>query len=1088
MINRILNLISGDYNAKELKTIEPIVDTINARYNDFDKLSDDQIKAKTDEFKQRYQEGESLDNLLPEAFAIVKQACSRMAGKKFDVKGEKRERNMIPYDVQLVGWICLHQGRIAEMKTGEGKTLVASLPVYLNALTGKWVHVVTVNDYLASRDADRMGALYERLGLSIWCVVKGVPVEKRRDEYSKDITYVENSELWFDYLRDNLVKTMEKRNLIRRPLHYAIVDEIDSILVDEARTPLIISEPDKAPTDKYEYYGKIVQSLSAATGKKPVSKWFLHELLNDEPGQKKSKKQKGNKKSNDIETEKNSSSDDEHRGGDYYIDEKTKTASLSSAGIKKLEQMIGVENLYKDIGYEEIHHIENALKAQAVFKRDKEYLVRDGQVVIVDEHTGRAMPGRRFSEWLHQAIEAKEKVQIQKESKTLATVTYQNFFKNFEKIAWMTGTAMTEAEEFEKIYELGVLQIPTNKPIIRVDKSDKVYFNQEAKRSFITDHITFAHEIGQPILIGTWSIHTSELVSWILKKNSIEHYVLNAKYHEQEANIVANAGKYKSIVVATNMAWRGTDIKLDPSLNEKLAKNYAKRAKKKIYATKDPTIISYVIYSRHEFELLSDSLINEFELTNEQYESSYNERFSSDSFSMRIKFNNKKKLPTDPLCEIIMKDPTKPDLELLQKNIHFGLFILGTEKHESRRIDNQLRGRAGRQGDAWVSQFFVAFDDLIMRKMGGEKIQSRAWLLMGKEDLKTMEFTQKVFTGSITRAQKQIEARHFGTRKHLFEYDSVIDKQRQRIYETRDTILQQLNDEQENNTKTEKSDVRDSLVVRDITSFVKPTITELFAQHKTLNTPIDDFVQTIQKEFAISLSTNELMKLHNENELEATIEQHIMEKIDQAIKHVPAQQISQVFTSIYLNVIDKYRIEHIDVMQQLRDKVGLMGYAQLDPLVMYKKEAYDKFESLLHNIQHNTLVSIAQAPFDQVATQPQQMIITPQNEEEAQRLMGMLKNVASNAPTPAKQTNKPASNFQWDKAVYQDEDGFEVFEVQEKSGNSENNSVVVIDTNTKKKLRPNDKVNIKYVDGTVKMWAKYKKVQEDIESGKAEIV
>lgn len=435
---------------------------------------------------------------------------------------------MVPYDVQLLGGIVLHNGAISEMKTGEGKTLVATLPVYLNALEGKGVHVVTVNDYLASRDSQQMGFLYERLGLSCGSVVKGTPIHLRREEYGKDITYVENSELGFDYLRDNLTRTLNERNVIWRPLNFAIVDEVDSILIDEARTPLIISQPSAEPTEKYAYYSKIVRMLTPCSGKKKTPKGFLAEVLNKE--------------------------EEQEEDGDYYIDEKNKNVTLSGQGITKLEKILNVENLYKDFGFDEIHHIENALKAQACYHDNKDYIVHEGEILIVDEHTGRTMPGRRYSEGLHQAIEAKENVNIQRESQTLATITYQNFFKLYKKLAGMTGTATTEGEEFEKIYDLEVLSIPTNRTVIRVDQNDKVYFNQNAKRNAVVDYIKFYHEAGVPILIGTSSIHTSELVSNILRDIQVQHYVLNAKFHQQEAEIVSNAGKMNSVVVATNMA------------------------------------------------------------------------------------------------------------------------------------------------------------------------------------------------------------------------------------------------------------------------------------------------------------------------------------------------------------------------------------------------------------------------------------------------------------------------------------------------------------------------------------------------------
>lgn len=483
------------------------------------------------------------------------------------------------------------------MKTGEGKTLVAVAPVYLNALEGKGVHVVTVNDYLASRDSEWMAYVYRFLGMTVGCVTKRAPLQGRRELYGCDITYVENSELGFDFLRDNLVKTMGERSMSWRPLHYAIVDEIDSILIDEARTPLIISEASEEATEKYAYYAQIVRMLSPCSVKQKISKGLLNELLNEKEEEK-------------------------EEDGDYYIDEKTKTVALSGRGIQKLEEILKVENLYRDIGYEEIHHMENALKAQAVYQLDTEYIVVNGEVLIVDEHTGRTMPGRRFSEGLHQAIEAKEGVHIQRESKTLATITYQNFFKQYKKLGGMTGTATTEGEEFEKIYDLSVLEIPTNKPTIRVDRHDKVYFNQAAKWRFVKEYIKFAHSMGQPILIGTSSIETSESVSRILEKENIVHYVLNAKQHEQEAHIVAQSGKLSSVVVATNMAGRGTDIKLEKGLNVKVADNYADwimdQVAPKASAKQAPVSVSAVVYSDVEANLTIDGLVRRWNLTEDQ--------------------------------------------------------------------------------------------------------------------------------------------------------------------------------------------------------------------------------------------------------------------------------------------------------------------------------------------------------------------------------------------------------------------------------------------------------------------------------------
>jgi preprotein translocase subunit SecA len=582
MLNWILSAFVGDYNTKQLKKIEPLIVQINDWYARFDDLSDEEIKWKTQEFKNRLANGETVDDLLPEAFAVVKQACKRMVGMPIEVKEKKLTWDMVPYDVQLVGGIILHQGKIAEMRTGEGKTLVAVAPVYLNALTGKPVHVVTVNDYLASRDAEWMWYLYNRLGLSVGSITKNTPLQHHKAEYAKDIVYVENTELGFDYLRDNLEQLLEERRLLNHGLYFAIVDEADSVLIDEARTPMIMSQPNNDPVDKYQFFAQIIKNLTPSQSKKKVSKGFIADIL-----------------------KKDAEAEEELPSGDYYIDEKGKTATLSEQGIEKLEKILNIEHLYRDLGYDQIRHIENALLAQAVYENGKDYIVQEGEVVIVDENTGRIMPGRRYQGGLHQAIEAKENLTPKQEAKTIATITYQNFFKLYEKIGGMTGTALTEAEEFEKIYDLETVSIPTNRKVIRADKSDKVYFDQNAKWNAVINSVQFYHEAGVPLLIGTSSVYTSELVSDLLRRKSINHYVLNAKYHEQEANIIENAGKTGSVVVATNMAGRGTDIKLDPVLNEEVAKNYAQWIKKQLDAG-NPLKLN--VFSEYEYQLLEHEL------------------------------------------------------------------------------------------------------------------------------------------------------------------------------------------------------------------------------------------------------------------------------------------------------------------------------------------------------------------------------------------------------------------------------------------------------------------------------------------------
>ena len=1021
MFGKFINFIAGDYNQKQLNKILPLIRQINDYSTQFDALSDDQVKAKTQEFKDRLAKGETLDDILPEAFATVKQACKRMVGSEVEVKGEKLVWNMVPYDMQLLGGIVLHKWIIAEMKTWEGKTLVAVMPVYLNALTGKWVHVVTVNDYLASRDAQWMWHVYSWLWLTSWCVTKAIPLQRRREEYAKDITYIENSELWFDYLRDNLVKSMNDRSLVRRPLNYAIVDEIDSILIDEARTPLIISEPNAEATDKYVYYAKIAAGLTPCSGKKKVSKWLLQELLTDDKSWK-----------------------DQEDDGDYYIDEKTKSASLSGRGIAKLEQIIGVENLYKDLWYEEIHHIENAVRAQAVYEKDKEYIVKDNEVLIVDEHTGRTMPGRRFSEWLHQAIEAKENVKIQKESKTLATITYQNFFKQYAKLWGMTGTALTEWEEFEKIYDLSVLEVPTNKPTIRVDRNDKVYYNESIKWKFVKQHIQFAHDIGQPILIGTANIATSEYVSRILEKDAINHYVLNAKFHEQEAHIVSQAGKYKSVVVATNMAGRWTDIKLEQGLNEKLADNYAKWIKKQLASQK---WISFVLYSWVEYELTMDGVKREFGMSDETIRQAEKDWVNHDWIMMKVKFNRNRKENTDWFAEVFCKPGDGVVTETIEKDFHYGLFILGTEKHESRRIDNQLRWRAGRQWDPGVSVFFVALDDLIMRKMWGERIQWVAAMLLGKSGLEDLELSQKQFTNSIIRAQKQMEGRHFGIRKHLFDYDSVINKQRQAIYKKRDDILASETDEK----------LR-AYLVEEIKLEIQENMDEIVGQQianaKALWQSPAQLLRVMDKEFSLNLDHKQFQTFEEMtlDQLQSELTLFMLDQLKAKFAMMDVHRLYQIFKDVYLYHLDTLRVKHLDDMEYLRDKVGLMWYAQLDPLIVYKSEAFEKFQTLLYRLKFDVTAYIVGIDFSMVQQQDQAQQVSMASSQSEAEYLKMLQKVSSEVKSVT--VTKPSQ----EKMIFENTDGLEIFEVDE--GNKPIGTPNVFDEpmvpQPGDKVRPND--------------------------------
>ncbi len=962
MISRILGKISGDINDKYLKKLEPIVEQINKKYEDFDSLSDEEIQNKTEEFKERYQNGESLDEMLPEAFAVVKQACKRLCGQTFEIRWGEYTWDMIPYDVQLVWWIVLHNGRIAEMKTWEGKTLVATMPMYLNAITGKWVHLVTVNDYLAARDSEWMWVLFNWLGLEVWAVYKSVPLAERKKEYAKDITYVENTELGFDYLRDNLAKSFNDRVMLWRPLHYAIVDEVDSILVDEARTPLIISHPSDEPTDKYEYYQRIVQSLEPSEWKKEKPKSFIQKLMD--------------------ETKEEEDSAEKPIEKDYYIDEKIKTVTLTSQWIQKLENILGVENLYKDLWYDEIHHIENALKAKSVFHKDKDYIVRNNQVNLVDEHTGRVMPGRRLSEWLHQAIEAKEGVPIQREAKTVATITYQNFFKQYEKLSWMTGTALTEAEEFERIYELQTNSIPTNYPVIRVDKKDKVFFSQDAKWDFVMDNIKFYHNIGVPFLIWTSSINTSETLSAKLQENTINHYVLNAKYHEQEANIIKNAWNYGSVVVATNMAWRGTDIKLQEWLNEQLSQSYWKWIKSSLFGDNlrwtSPKNLELIIYSEKEYYYTLEGIKQQLELEDleNKLESSLVYTDESKGIKIQVKKNSSKESKDDEYCKLEIKNIKDNPEEEESRDIHYGLYVLATEKHESRRVDNQLRWRAGRQGDPWVSQFFVALDDELMRKMGWEKIQNMAAMFFSRNDLNKMELTQSQFTSSIERAQRQMEAWHFSTRKHLFEYDSVINRQRQRIYSKRDQILYARSDDEtkEEIIKHFWNKFEDFDTFEEIRSFADEVVDQVVDTYTNI-TPwwINDIIESMSQISWITFDKSYLVKFSSPDDLKEYLKQYLKDHFTEKTKDLDQTKVSDYIKYVYLYVVDNTWVDHIDEMHYLRDKVSLYWYAQLDPLMIYKKESYEKYQKLLFNIKKETLSKVLKTEYTQdTSQQPQE--------------------------------------------------------------------------------------------------------------------
>lgn len=788
MLESLIKKIFGDPNAKELKNIQPLVEKINALEPEMEKLSSANLQAKTQEFKLRLQKGETLDQLLPEAFAVVREAAKRVTGMRH-------------YDVQMIGGVVLHRGKIAEMRTGEGKTLVATLPVYLNALTGKGVHVVTVNDYLARRDSEDMGRIYRFLGLSVGLIVHDMDFPDRKAAYRADITYGTNNEFGFDYLRDNMVVDMDQ--MVQRELHYCIVDEVDSILVDEARTPLIISGPGEKSADLYKVIAHIVSNMK--------------------------------------------------EGEDYTVDEKQKQVAPTEVGIAKAEKMLGVDNLYDtEHGVDFSHHIMCAIKAKALMIRDRDYVVKDGEVIIVDEFTGRLMYGRRFSEGLHQAIEAKEGVQVQRESQTLATITFQNYFRMYEKLAGMTGTAKTEEQEFQKIYGLDVIVIPTNKPMIRTDFPDVIYKTRSAKYRAVVKEIVELHKAGRPVLVGTTSITQSEELSIMLKKQGVPHNVLNAKYHEKEALIVADAGQPGQVTIATNMAGRGTDIVLGEGV----------------------------------------AALG-------------------------------------------------------------GLHILGTERHESRRIDNQLRGRCARQGDPGSSRFYLSLEDDLMRLFGSDNIKGMMDKLGMDED---EPIENKLVTRSIENAQKKVEERNFNIRKQVLQYDDVMNQQREVIYKERRKVLEQADLRETVMEFTHKT------VDRALTMYCPP---EAYSEDWDLK----NLVKYCEEFFAPfgELKEENLADLSRE-ELDEYLHKLADDIYAQREADISPEIMRELENLVMLKVVDNHWMEHLDAMDMLREGVGLRAYGQKDPLVEYKFEAFDMFEAMIEAIEDDVVKYMYRV---NVVTQPE---------------------------------------------------------------------------------------------------------------------
>ncbi|MBE6972156.1 MAG: preprotein translocase subunit SecA [Ruminococcaceae bacterium] len=845
----LITKLFGTYSERELKSIYPIVDKIEALGEEYAAMTDAQLQAKTPEFKERLQNGETLDDILPEAFATAREAAWRVLG-------------MRPYRVQLVGGIVLHQGRIAEMKTGEGKTLVATLPAYLNALSGKGVHIVTVNDYLAKRDSEWMGKVHRFLGLNVGLIIHGIEKADRQKAYAADITYGTNNEMGFDYLRDNMAIYANEQ--VQRGHNFAIVDEVDSILIDEARTPLIISGMGDKSTQLYD----MAEMFSSRLRKKVVT-------------------EVDNKEEEDLNVD-----------ADYIVDEKARTATLTSRGVKKAEEFFHLDNLSDPENATIAHHINQALKAHGTMKKDVDYVVKDGEVVIVDEFTGRLMFGRRYSEGLHQAIEAKERVSVQRESKTLATITFQNYFRLYSKLSGMTGTALTEEEEFGTIYNLDIVEIPTNRPIARVDNDDVVYKTEMAKYRAVIAQVKECHAKGQPVLVGTVSIEKNELLGKLLSREKIPHNLLNAKNHEKEAEIVAQAGKLGAVTVATNMAGRGTDIMLGGNA-EYMAKNDLRKAG------------------------MSDELIAEA--------TGYAETDNQEILDARALFAQKLQH---------YKDAISGEAEQVRQA--GGLFIIGTERHDSRRIDNQLRGRAGRQGDPGETRFYISLEDDLMRLFGGERINGIMDRLKIEED---MPIENKVLSKAIEQSQTTVESRNFQSRKSVLEYDDVMNKQREIIYGQRKQVLDGL-------------DVK-GIIMNMLNTSITQQVQTAFMESNHLDlASCRELLRSVEgiyfPKYAVRFTEEQIPSLTADDCIAAFTEAAAAyyEKREEEITPTLMREVERV---VLLRVVDEFWMDHIDAMHELRRGIGLRAYAQTDPVIAYKKESLEMFEEMISAIQDETV-------------------------------------------------------------------------------------------------------------------------------------
>ncbi|MDF9406981.1 preprotein translocase subunit SecA [Pelotomaculum isophthalicicum JI] len=860
-----------DDNAREVKKLQQVVNKINSLEPKMSAMPEEELKNMTVVFRERLEQGQTLDDILPEAFAVVREVSRRVLGMRH-------------FDVQLLGGIVLHQGRIAEMKTGEGKTLVATLPVYLNALTGKGVHVITVNDYLARRDSEWMGQIYSYLGLNVGLVLHGLEWEDRRRAYRSDITYGTNNEFGFDYLRDNMAQHPDQ--LVQRELNYAIVDEVDSILIDEARTPLIISGQAEKSTDLYFTFAKVVPRLIRET--------------------------------------------------DYNVDEKAHTVAITESGVAKVEKMISVENLYDDKNIELAHHLNQALKAYGLMKRDRDYVVKDGQVIIVDEFTGRLMFGRRYSDGLHQAIEAKEGVKIERESQTLATITFQNYFRMYDKLAGMTGTAATEEQEFKKIYDLDVVVIPSNKPMIRKDLPDVIYKTEQAKFSAVVEEIAARHDKRQPVLVGTISIEKSEILSNMLRRRGIAHQVLNAKYHDKEAEIVAQAGRAGAVTIATNMAGRGTDILLGG--NPEFLTRYELRKQ------------------GHEFEAAGEITSVAAGADDTVYRALL-EKYRAQSEEER---------------RLVVEQG--------------GLHIMGTERHESRRIDNQLRGRCGRQGDPGSTQFYSSLEDDLLRLFGSENISGIMDRLGIEED---MPIEHGMITRSIETAQKRVENRNFDIRKHVLQYDDVMNQQRELIYRQRRQVLTG------GNLKENIMEMIGAAVERAVATYAPEGV---YPEEWDLKGLLEYSEQIFLPNSGLSPEDLEGM---GRNELQSFLVERSSEMYEAREQELGGEMMREIERVVMLRIVDEKWMDHLDAMDQLREGIGLRAYGQKDPLVEYKFEGYEMFQNMIDSIQDDVVRYIFRVNVVQPEQRQKRQVIENRYAEEGPKQPVRRENkVGRNSPCP----------------------------------------------------------------------------------------